>query len=1303
MGPRPAAHPEIRTSALTGGRRTVDSVGEEPVRSGTLGTATAEAEAADPLAPYVPRLVADWLADKPERRHRRIRGSLVFADISGFTALTERLAVRGKAGAEEMGDLLNAIFERLLSAAYDHGANLIKWGGDAVLLLFEDEHHAEHAAQACWGMQEVMRASGRVETSRGVVRLGMSIGMHTGEIDFLLVGDRHRELVVAGPTATMTAHMEKIAERGQVVLSPAAAAALPATCVGAATATAEGVLLVRPPLIAVRPNRAPKRSDVDLGQAMCAPLRDHLRGGRIDHEHRAVTVGFIEFAGTDGLLASAGPEALTEAVHDLVDLAQEAAEANEVTLLATDVAEDGGKIILTSGVPVSAGDDETRILSAVRRIVHRGGRLTLRAGVTFGNVFAGDYGPAYRKTYSVAGDCVNLAARLMGKAEPGQVVTLPAVVDRCRTVFETTALEPFLVKGKRDPIAAVVVGDLRRASEPVAAQRLPLVGRQAELRTLLDASELAMTGRGQVVEIVAPAGIGKSRLIEELTSLTEARPLWADGDIYGRSTPYQPMQQLLRRTLALPPDVDDATLTTVLRDLVAGSAPDLLPWLPLLGVVAGLELPSTPEVDLLDPGMRRIRVEAVTSDLLGRLLTEPIVFVLNDLQFMDDATVALVRRLAADARDRPWLMVATRRPEGPSVLDDTDHMQPIELAPLGDAAAAELLARATETTPLPSHRLEQLRERAGGNPLYLSQLVAAATAGADLDELPDSVEGMIAAQIDRLPPRRRRWLRAAAVLGMVVDPDLLRALLAGTDIEDEGWDGLDEVLRMHVDGQLRFTHHLTRLTAYEGLTFRRRSELHARAAEILESDGTDDPPQHLADLLSMHCLHGQRYASAWHYSLIAGHKAREAYAPLEAAGCYQRALIVAEHLPDLSDRELAVTYELLATTWMDLGEMDAAERALRPARAHAAGDPQHLARLMLRTARQRQHVGRHGTSARWVARGRKVLAEASDPASLRLRAELAEEAAIVRYDQGAFESASAWARRCLEEARQAGDALTEARAIGVSAVLTALRGQAWDSSSVADALRRFDEAGDLHNKSRFLNRVGMAAYFSGEWDDAVRYYLEAERTATKIGRDHDGAMNAVNLAEVLVQQGSVEDAEAALVPAIRVLRAVRASGFLCFALSLSGRAALAQGATDEARRHLAEAKALAAAMGEMDEAITIDTLLAGCLLRDGEAEAALAAADASLAAAPSGASAGPELRRLRGQALVALGRTDEGRQELRAALALARENGARHEVEASLRALLRHDAASGSDEATAWAAERAELADHLGVVADLEA
>ncbi|PZS32625.1 MAG: hypothetical protein DLM58_09465, partial [Pseudonocardiales bacterium] len=728
----------------------------------------------------MPGLVVDWLADEPERDYRGVPGTCVLADISGFTKLTERLATRGKAGAEEMAELLNGAFGELLTAAYDFGANLIKWGGDAVLLLFDGAGHARRAARAAWSMQQAMHRIGRLQTSCGLVRLGMSIGVHSGEVDFLLVGSRFRELIVTGPAATWTTRMEKIAQRGQVVLSSATAQLLPANCVGAAHG--DGWLLTRPPQVAMSPNRRPKRPGVDLGPAVCDHLRDHLRGGQVDHEHRWITVGFIEFSGADELLAEHGAKSLVDSVTYVVDAVQEAAAANDVTVLASDLAENGGKIIITSGAPHAAGDAETRVLSTVRRVVHPGGRLSLRAGVTCGRVFAGDYGPFYRKTYSIAGDVVNLAARLMAQALPGQVLATPAVIERSRTAFDTTSLAPFTVKGKRKPVEAVVVGDLRRASEPVVDGRLPLVGREAELAMLLSAADEAAAGRGAVVDIVGMPGIGKSRLVEELTTRVDARPLWADGDIYGRATPYQPMQRLLRRTLGLPIDVDDATVAGALADLVQGTAPDLLAWLPLIGITAGLDLSSTPEVDALDPEVRRAWLEVVTSDLLGRLLTTPIVMVLNDVHFMDEATLAFVRRLAADTSHRPWLLVLTRRPNSDAPIEAARHVRRISLEPLDRQASAALLRVATDATPLPEHRMRQLIERAGGNPLFLTQLVTHALAGADLDELPESLEGMIAAQIDRLPTRKRRWLRAASVLGMTVDPTWLRGILADTDL-----------------------------------------------------------------------------------------------------------------------------------------------------------------------------------------------------------------------------------------------------------------------------------------------------------------------------------------------------------------------------------------------------------------------------------------------------------------------------------------------------------------------------------------
>jgi class 3 adenylate cyclase/tetratricopeptide (TPR) repeat protein len=1252
--------------------------------------------AADPLSPYVPRLVVDWLADEPAREHRTVSGTLVFADISGFTALTERLAARGKAGAEEMADLLNAAFEDLLTAAYDYGANLMKWGGDAVLLLFDADGHTTRAARAAWAMQEVMRRIGRLDTSRGVVRLGMSIGVHSGEVDFLFVGSQHRELVVTGPAASMTARMEKIAQRGEVMLSATTAALLPAACLGG---TRDGAMrLARPPELDATPNRTPKRSGIDLGPAMCADLREHLRAGSVEHEHRSIAVGFVEFAGADRLRAD-GETAFIDAIRYVINAAQEAAVANEVTLLATDLAEDGGKIIFTSGAPRSAGDDETRMLSTIRRIVHPGGRLRLRGGVTCGPVFAGDYGPFYRRTYSIAGDVVNLAARLMAKAAPGQVLATHAVLDRSRTAFDTTPLEPFLVKGKKTPVVAAVVGELRRASEPVVADRLPLVGRDAELAVLSAAAERATRGAGGAVDIVGPAGIGKSRLIEEVGTLVDARMMWADGDIYASTHPYQPLQRLLRRTLALPINVDPAGVAAALHDLVAGSAPDLLPWLPLIAIPAGVDVAPTPEVTRLDPSVRRARLEAVTSDLLGRLLTKPLVMIFNDIHFMDDATIGLVRRLAEDAVRRPWLVITTRRPNVAAVVASA-HLTTITLEALDGDAAGQLVAAATDAAPLPPHRIRELTERAGGNPMFLTHLVAAAAAGADLDELPDTVEGIIAAQIDRLPAPRRRWLRAASVLGMTVDPTLLQGILAGTDIENETWVGLDEFLTMNVDARLRFVHHLVRLTAYEGLPYRRRTELHARAALILETALGRRRSQQAA-LLSLHCVRGEIYDSAWRYARLAGDQARARFAPAEAAECYRRALTAAGHLPTLSQDDLVDVYTSLAETCMDLGEMAQAEQALRAARSRAKGDPIRLARLHLATAAHRQHLGRHGEALRWVGKGRSAIRALDGETALALRAQLGERGAGIRYDQGAYRAGMVWARRAADEARRAGDFVTAGRACGMKAVNAAAAGLPWDEDGVRAALDMFASVGDHRGRVRLSNALGMCSYFAGRWDAAVRHYAVAEQAARQIGRDFDAAGVAANRAEVLVQQGRIDEADTAITEAIRVLVALEARSLLGFATMLSGRVALARGDYPEAMNRLGEARELCVEMGEREETIFVDALAAECHVRAGEPREALRRVEIALAQvgeADEVPGAEPLLLRVRAEALVELGEYHAGAALLHAALRSARARHSSYDIAATLSALLHYLPAAAADERAGWQDELGTLQLTLGMI-----
>ncbi len=187
------------------------------------------------LAPYVPRVAREWLdSAMSDELHRRIAGSVVFVDISGFTAMSERLGKLGKVGAEHVTELIGTCFSRLLADAYDYGATLLKFGGDALLLFFSGPDHERRAAAAALEMRRTLREIGRFSTEAGLVTLRMTAGVHSGDFDFFLVGGSHRELMIAGPTATAAEAVEGAASTGQIVVSHATASALAPRNLGAA-------------------------------------------------------------------------------------------------------------------------------------------------------------------------------------------------------------------------------------------------------------------------------------------------------------------------------------------------------------------------------------------------------------------------------------------------------------------------------------------------------------------------------------------------------------------------------------------------------------------------------------------------------------------------------------------------------------------------------------------------------------------------------------------------------------------------------------------------------------------------------------------------------------------------------------------------------------------------------------------------------------------------------------------------------------------------------------------------------------
>ena len=255
---------------------------------------------------FVPLVCLTWPAGE---LHQRIEGTLVFVDISGFTAMSERLAQKGRVGAEEVATALNTTFTALLTVATNLGGDLLKFGGDALLLLFRESGHQVRGARAAAEMQRTIRRVGVVETPSGKVSLRMSAGVHSGSHDLFMVGGSHRELVVAGPGPSTTVTMEGNAGTNFVLVSNDTALHLHADRLGASNGP--GVVLARMPakVDAAPPPSPPTNSPGDF---MSEGLRGIAASASGEGEHRLITVGFIHFGESDAVLIDRGPEVLAK-------------------------------------------------------------------------------------------------------------------------------------------------------------------------------------------------------------------------------------------------------------------------------------------------------------------------------------------------------------------------------------------------------------------------------------------------------------------------------------------------------------------------------------------------------------------------------------------------------------------------------------------------------------------------------------------------------------------------------------------------------------------------------------------------------------------------------------------------------------------------------------------------------------------------------------------------------------------------------------------------------------------------------
>src|SRR5215471_18736382 len=915
-------------------------------------------DSAAELVSFVPRLTIEWLRSNPEQLWLEVDGTLAFVDISGFTAMSEQLSSRGRAGAEEVTDVMNTTFSALLDDAYALGGGLLKFGGDALLLLYQGDGHAERAARAAFEMRRTLRAIGRPRTSAGPVQLRMHAGLHTGVFQFFLVGESHRELLVTGPAASRTVEMEAASEAGEILVSTETAAALDPSTLG--DEKGPGRLL----------QAGPDVDGVPIELAVPAPLRAQLlEVGPFEGEHRHAAIAFVRYTGLDEIISTEGAASAAEAMDVVARTIQQAADDHEVTFLESDVDRDGGRIILVAGAPQTFGDNEERMLRTVRAIVDAGLPVPVHIGVSEGRVFTGQVGAPFRRTYTILGDTAALAARLMAKAPEDEIWVAASAFERGGARFASTELEPLELKGKSEPQRAFVLGELLPEEEQQTGgeEKLPFVDRERERAVLGAAVQPVRMGFGTMVELIGEPGIGKSRLAEELRdNCADMQQITLRCQQYESSTAYHPFRPFLRSLLDVELNGGGQHNRTVLSERLTTIDGELVPWAPLLGAPLDVEVETTPEVSDLDPSFRRARLHGVIGSLLGKMLDSPTLLVFEDVHWMDDASSDLLRHIGTQLPTKPWLTCTTRRAEGDGFLaaEGTPPLPALtlRLEALPPEDAKTLIRAAAGDRSLSDEELSAIFDRGAGNPLFLQEL--ASPEGEGEEQMPDTVESLVATRIDKLAPGDRALLRWASVLGVSFSGSLITAVLEGdpeSASDSEAWHRLAEFVERDPDvpGAFRFRHALIRDGAYEGLSFKRRRELHARVAEVLEER---DPEG--AELLSLHSYRGERWPGTWRHSVAAGRRAQAKWANLEAAEFYQRALEAVKQVPDVSPSEVAQVWESLGDCLQLAGRFEAAAEAYDGARRLLPKDSIEVIELIEKEGALQEGMGNYDEAIR---------------------------------------------------------------------------------------------------------------------------------------------------------------------------------------------------------------------------------------------------------------------------------------------------------------------------------------------------
>jgi len=681
-----------------------------------------------------------------------------------------------------------------------------------------------------------------------------------------------------------------------------------------------------------------------ITRLMPQALADKMRATRhAEGERKKVTVLFADLAGYTPLSERLDPEVVMSLSQDLLrELAQAVYEHEGYVVQFM-----GDAVMAVFGAPLTHEDDAERAVHAALDMRERietlnrrwqtrlGQSLRLHIGLNTGMAVTGRVGSDLRMADAVIGDTTNTAQRLQSAAPPGDILVSVDTYRLAREAFTFAALEPLAIKGKREPLLAYQVLGVqaqpgRRRGLEGQGLSSPLVGRATELQTIQACVQhLVEQGQGGIVGILGEAGLGKSRLIAETKTYLAAQNanvLWLEGQTlsFGQTISYWPFQQILRGWAGISEEDDaDATWSKLETHVRALCADETIDYLPYLASLLALEVRSeyAERVKYLDGDAMGKQIFLTARRFFERLgRAQPTLLVFEDLHWMDESSSLLLEHLLPLVASVPLVIFGVSRPERDTpaarlralcAREYAGQYSEVQLAPLSGADSTQLMDNLLAIENFPAKLRELVLQRAEGNPFFLEEVIRTlldtgavehdaasghwrATAQLDTIRIPDTIQGVIMARVDRLDEEVKQVLRLAAVIGRSFLYRVLKAMAeAGQQLDDNLTElQASEFIRekQHLpELEYMFRHALAQEATYESILLQKRRKLHARVAQAVESLFAERLEEFYG-LLAYHYARAEAWDKAQAYLLKAADQAGQLAGDAEALALYDQAV-----------------------------------------------------------------------------------------------------------------------------------------------------------------------------------------------------------------------------------------------------------------------------------------------------------------------------------------------------------------------------------------------------------------------------